>query len=237
MRESQTGLGRRRLTTALLAYGIVGLILAVAGLIALAWVGGRVAGVTDRVQTQVGDVIDVLDRTSQALRDAASSATSFSATLERTPPAVRQTAQAIADLRGNLRAIEDQFGRIDILGSRPLGNVAGQFGQMATDLDGLDTRLGTIAADLEGNRDALGTNSTSLQALADRLAGVAADARGSTESNGLGDLPVIIVVLGMLLVGWTAVPSVGALWLGLWLRRQDAVERVADIGDEAGIGL
>jgi hypothetical protein len=236
VRESQTGLGRRRLTTALLAYGIVGLILAVAGLIALAWVGGRVAGVTDRVQTQVGDVIDVLDRTSQALRDAASSATSFSATLERTPPAVRQTAQAIADLRGNLRAIEDQFGRIDILGSRPLGNVAGQFGQMATDLDGLDTRLGTIAADLEGNRDALHTNSTSLTALADRLAGVAADARGSVDDNGVGDLPVIIVVLGMLLVGWTAVPSVGALWFGLWLRRRDG-KRASDSGGEAGIGL
>lgn len=236
MTGPQTGLGRRRLTTALLAYGIVGLILAVAGLIALAWVGGRVAGVTDRVQTQVGDVIDVLDRTSQALRDAASSATSFSATLERTPPAVRQTAQAIADLRGNLRAIEDQFGQIDILGSRPLGNVAGQFGQMATDLDGLDTRLGTIAADLEGNRDALRTNSTSLTALADRLAGVAADARGSVDGNGVGDLPVIIVVLGMLLVGWTAVPSVGALWLGLWLRRRDG-ERASDSGGEAGIGL
>jgi uncharacterized protein YukE len=237
MVDPRMGLGRRRLTTALLAYGIVGVSLAVAGLITLAWVGGRVAGVTDRVQAQVADVIDVLDRTSSALRDAASSATSFSTTLERTPPAVRQTAQAIADLRGNLRDIEDQFGRIDILGSRPLGNVAGQFGQMATDLDGLDTRLGAIAADLDANRDALRTNSTSLQALADRLAGVAADARGGATGTGLGDLPAIIVVLGVLLVGWTALPSVGALWLGLWLRRRDAAERATAIAEEAGIGL
>jgi uncharacterized protein YukE len=214
--------GLRRLASGLIAYGVVGLVIAAAGLIAVIWLSGRIGGLTDRTAGQLSTIADTLDETSSALGAAGASATSFSGTLDRTVPAVRQVGRAIGDLRGNLRSIEDQLGRVQILGSRPFGDVAGQFGQMATDLEGLDAQLGLIATDLEGNRSALTANAASLAAIGQRLGGMADDLGGGSNSvgTGLDDLGAILTLLSLLLVVWVALPAVGALWLGWWLRRE-----------------
>jgi hypothetical protein len=211
--------GLRRLAGGLIAYGVIGLAIALLGLVAMVWLSGRVGGLTARTATQVSTIVETLDRTSTALTEASISATSFAATLERTAPAVRQVGQAIGDLRGNLRSVEDQLGNIAIFGSRPFGSVAGQFGQMATDLEGLDSQLALIAGDLEGNRSALALNSVSLASIGERLRGIAEDVRSGTAGDGLDDLGVVVTLLSMLLVVWVALPAIGALWLGWWLRR------------------
>jgi uncharacterized protein YukE len=211
--------GLRRLATGLIVYGIVGLIVAAIAASSMAWVAMRVGELTDGSGDQVSSIVETLDRTSTALTDAGTSATSFSLTMERTPPAIRQAAQAIGDLRGNLRSIEDQLGRIDLLGRRPLADVASQFGQMASDLDGLDTRLALIATDLEANKAALRTNAASLGSLGQRLAGIATDLRSASGGSELADIRAIPLVLAFLLVALLALPAAAALWLGWWLRR------------------
>ena len=148
-------------------------------------------------------------------------------TLDRTSPAVRQSAQAVTDLRGNFLSIQSQLGQLEIFGALPFTNVAGQFGQMAADLEGLDAQLVQIADDLDANRVALSANATSLAALGDRLSEVSDDLRGSAIGGGLDDLRVILTVLGVVLAVWVALPAGGALWIGWWLRRQlDAPEDV-----------
>lgn len=214
----RTGLGR--LSTGLIAYGAIGLAIAVIGTFALLWAGIRVGGVAARAGDQVETIIATLDETSAALADASATATSFAVTLERTPPVVRQTAQTVGDLRTELRSVEAQLGDLTIFGSRPLANVAGIFGRMASDVEGLDTRLGLIATDLEGNKAALLANSASLQAVGTRLGQAAADLRGGVIEDGLNDVQVLVTLTLVLLVVWTAVPAVGALLLGLWLRRE-----------------
>jgi hypothetical protein len=212
--------GLRRLSTGLIAYGVVGLALALAGGLALAWVGGRVGGIADRTTEQVESIVSTLDETALVLESMGTSATSFSGTLERTPPAVRQTAQTIANLRANLILVQGQLGAINILGARPLAEAANLFGQMAVDLEGLDTRLEVIAADLDTNRAALVDNSTKLQALGTELDGVADGLRAGPIEESLADLQLILIVMSILLVVWTALPAAGALGLGWWLRRE-----------------
>jgi hypothetical protein len=212
--------GLRHLATGLIVYGAIGVAIAVLGLIALIWLSGRVGGLAERTGDQVTTIVETLDQTSTALSEASSSATSFAGTLSRTGPAVRQVAVAIGDLRGNFRSIEDQLGRVQILGSQPFGNVAGQFGQMATDLDGLDAQLELIAGDLERNRAALVVNAESLAAIGTRLDGIATEARDGSMAGGLDDLRAVVTLLSLLLVVWVALPAIGALWLGWWLRRQ-----------------
>jgi hypothetical protein len=134
-------------------------------------------------------------------------------------PAVRQVAAAIGDLQGNLRSIEDQLGRVQILGNRPFDTVAGQFGQMASDLEGLDTQLGQIADDLDGNRAALTTNASSLAVIGERLGGIGEDLGSSRVVERLDDLQTVVTLLSLLLVVAVAFPAVGALWLGWRLRR------------------
>jgi uncharacterized protein YukE len=211
--------GLRRLSTGLIGYGVVGVVIALVGLTAVIWLSGRIGGLTDRTATQLSTIAETIDETSTALSDAGVSATSFSGTLDRTVPAIRQVAAAIGDLRGNLRSIEDQLGRVEILGSRPFDTVAGQFGQMASDLEGLDTQLGQIADDLGANRAALTTNASSLAAIGERLGGIGEDLGSGVVVERLDDLQTVVTLLSLLLVVAVAFPAIGALWLGWWLRR------------------
>ncbi len=212
--------GLRRLSTGLIVYGLIGLALALIGAFALVWVGGRVGAVADRTGEQVESIVATLDETANVLESMGTSATSFSGTLERTPPAVRQTAATVANLRANLTLVQGQLAAINILGARPLADAANLFGQMATDLEGLDGRLEVIAADLDTNRTALLDNSTKLQALGVELDGVADDLRAGSIEDSLADVQLILVVLSGLLVVWALLPAVGALGLGWWLRRE-----------------
>jgi hypothetical protein len=211
--------GLRRLATGLIGYGLIGLAVAVLGLVALAWVSGRVAGLAETIDAEVAELAVSLDQSAGALRDASSTAQSFSGTLERTPPAVRQTAQTIASLRPNLLAIESQLASIDIFGNRPLADAAQLFGEMASDLQGLDVRLNVIAGDLDTNRASLLLNARSLDATADGLFVLAERVRTGFIQDGLDDLRIVLILTILVFVGWTAVPAVGALALGLWLRR------------------
>ena len=211
--------GSRRLGDALIGYGVAGLAVALLGLLALVWVSGRVAALADSVDVEVAQLATTLDRTADTLHDAGSSAVSFAVTLERTPPSVRQTAVTIRNLRPNLQAIEAQLATISILGTEPLAGPARLFGQMATDLEGLDTRLDLIADDLETDRDALLANSRSLTEAGDQAAVLAERVRSGFIQGGLDDLRAVLVVTVLVFVGWTAVPAVGALLLGIWLRR------------------
>ena len=216
--------GSRRLSDGLIGYGVAGLMVALLGLLALVWVSGRVAALADSVDAEVAQLATTLDRTADTLHDAGSSAVSFAVTLERTPPSVRQAAVTIRNLRPNLQAIEAQLSTISILGTEPLAGPARLFGEMATDLQGLDTRLDLIAGDLETDRDALLANSRSLTEAGDQAAALAKRVRSGFIQGGLDDLRAVLVVTVLVFVGWTAVPAVGALLLGIWLRRTLAGE-------------
>ena len=216
--------GLRRLSGALIGYGVAGLMVALLGLLALVWVSGRVAALADSVDAEAAQLATTLDRTADTLHDAGSSAVSFAVTLERTPPSVRQAAATIRNLRPNLQAIEAQLSTISILGTEPLAGPARLFGEMATDLQGLDTRLDLIAGDLETDRDALLANSRSLTEAGDQTAALAKRVRSGFIQGGLDDLRAVLVVTVLVFVGWTAVPAVGALLLGIWLRRTLAGE-------------
>jgi len=214
--------GLRRLSTGLLVYAVIGLILAVLGLIAMLYVGNRVGGLAESTGQRIETAIGTVEDTATVLKDAGATALSFANTLERTPPTVRQAAQTIEGVRETMLTIQSQLSQFTILGSRPLGNVADQFGRIATDLEGLDPRLDLIATDLGDNRDKLLANAQSLTALGERLDSVADELASGFIQDGLDDVRVILTLLAFILVVWTAVPAVGALLLGTWLRRHTA---------------
>ena len=211
-----------RLANGLIAYGVLGLVLALVTALALAWAGGRFASLGDRIETQAASIADTLDKTAAALHDASSSATSFAVTLERTPPIVRQVADALGEMETGLQSISSQLAQIEILGRQPLAGTAQRVNAMASALDGLDTRLGLVAGDLEGNRDALLANSASLATLSDQLTSAADQLRSESLSSAFADIRAVLIVLGLILLTWIVLPSAGALGLGWWLRRQVA---------------
>lgn len=212
--------GLRRFSTGLVVYGIFGLVVAAIGLALLLYVGNRVGGLAERTTARVDSLIATLDRTATVLDDAGDTAVSFALTLERTPPAVRQAAETVGSLQEDLRSIQTELAAFSILGTNPLSRVAAIFGDVASNIEGLDTRLEAIADSLDDNKAALLTNAESLRALGAQIQRVSDDLRTGVVSESLEDVQLILTVLFVLLVAWTAVPAIGALWMGWYLRRE-----------------
>jgi len=212
--------GLRRLSGGLIAYGLIGLVLAVIALGALVWANSRLEAVQARASASVDEITTALERTSVALEDASTTAGSFTGTIDRTVEGVTAAADTITSVRSRLEALEGALRAVSILGATPLGSAADAVGGIATSLEGLDTRLTAIADSLQGNRAALAANATSLARVADSTSAMAARLRSGVVEDSLGDVQAVMTVLCFLLTAWTAVPAVGALIVGVWLRRE-----------------
>lgn len=210
--------GLRRLSTGLLAYGAIGLFIALLGLVALVWVGGRIDSLADRAKVQVDSVIASLDETANALTVTGATAGSFSGTMNATAATVQQAADTVKTVQPRLVDVEAQFRSINILGNQPLSSAADAVAEMAAGLEGLGPTLDVLATSLLDNEAALDRNATALTALGVRL-GATAD-RLRTGIGTVADVQAIIAITLLVFTAWTAVPAVGAIGLGWWLRRE-----------------
>jgi hypothetical protein len=214
------GDGLRRLSRGLIAYGIIGVIVAAIGFGALVWVNGRIGAVADRVDVTVGELATTMEHTATVLHDASATATSFTTTLDHTTEALNSAADSIAGVRSNLESLASLFRAVNILGATPLGAAADAVSGIAKAIEGLDTRMSAIADSLQGNRDALAQNAASLGQLGDSTAALAARLRSGVIETSVGDIQLVIAVTLLVFSAWAVVPAVGALVLGIWLRRQ-----------------
>jgi hypothetical protein len=222
------GLGR--VAQGLIAYGIIGLIVAAVCLIALIWVNGRVGALRAEAEMSVGQLSTSMERTAKALHDASTTAQSFTVTVVQSAQAVSSAADTITDVQTGLDSLEAQLRAVSILGAQPLSTTADAVARIDASLEGLDTRLDAIAAGLEQNRDALADNATSLGQLGDSIDAVATRLDSGVIEDSLGDIQMVIVVILLMFAAWSILPAVGALVGGVWLRRElerSAVEPVA----------
>jgi hypothetical protein len=210
--------GLTRLSRGLIAYGIIGLVIAGLGLGLLAYVDTRVDAAGERVGTTVDQLATTLDRTAKALHDASTTAQTFTVTLDTTEAGVSAAADTIIGVRTNLESLESVLRTINILGLTPLGPAADAVGGVADSIGGLDARLTAVADSLEANRDALAANATSLGQLGDSTAAMADRLRSGVVEDSLADVHLVIVTMLLVLAAWTTVPAIGALVLGIWLR-------------------
>jgi methyl-accepting chemotaxis protein len=203
----------RRVANALVAYGVVGALVAVLGLLALVAGLSRINGLADRLRDDVGGVSVALERTADVLDDAAASARSFGTTVERSTSALTTAATDLRDVVPTLRDLETRANAVSVLGSQPLGPIASLFGQIAGQLSGLDTQLDEIATNLGANRAALDTNASSLATLATQTRAIADRLGGNALPGALDDVRWLpVAVLGIGTIG-AAIPA------GWWLRR------------------
>jgi hypothetical protein len=212
--------GLRHLGTGLIVYGAVGLIVAAIGFGTVIWVDERVGAIRKEVDATLTKEAAVIELAAQALHDAATTAQSFTVTVDQSSLAVASAAGTITELRSDLVALEDQLRSVNILGATPLATSADAVGRIVASITGLDTRLSLTADGLVGNRMALAENATSLEQLADTTEDLAAQRRSDARGETLGEIQGVASMTLMVLTLWSAVPAVGALILGIWLRRR-----------------
>jgi hypothetical protein len=216
--DLRAGLGR--LSRGLIAYGVIGLIVAFLGLAALVYVNARVDAAGDRVSAAMDPLATTLERTATALNDASTTAQTFSVTLDRTEEAVSSAADTIIGVRSNLETLRDVLRAVNILGLTPLGPAADAVGGIAGAIEGLDSRLTAIADGLVANEASLAANAASLGRLGDSTEVLAERLRSGVVEESIEDVQIVIVMMLLLLTALTVVPAVGALAFGVWLRRK-----------------
>ena len=212
--------GLPRLSRGLIAFGIIGLVVAAIGFGAVAWVNGRISDLRAEADATVARLATTVELAAQALHLASTTAQSFSATADQAAQAVSSAAATITETRSGLFALEAQLRSVNILGATPLSSPADAFGRIAASMEGLDTRISLVADGLEGNRVALAANATSLVELGDSTEGLAARLRPGVGQDSFGDVQLVIAATLLMFAAWSFVPGAGALMVGVWLRQE-----------------
>ena len=211
--------GLYRLANALLIYGVIGLVAAAIGFAALTAASARISSLGDRIVSEAVTLDAIIEQTANVIDDAATSAASFGPTLAQTSVTVTQAAAAIREIEPRLRDLETQANAIEIFGQRPVAPLGQLFGQIATDVSGLDEQLDGIATVMGQNEAALTANAASLGALADLVRAYTGRLKPDVIDAGIDDTRRLLLMTLALFIGWTAVPAVGSLVVGLWMRR------------------
>jgi hypothetical protein len=210
----------RALSRGLIAYGVVGLLVAAIGLGSMVWVNGRISHVRAEARTTVAQLAGTIELAAIVLRGASATADSFSGTVEGSGRAVVAAAGTIAEVRSDLASVESQLRSVNIFGATPLASAADAIARIAASMEGLDTELPLIADDLDANRDALARNADTLAELATGAASLADRLDPSTGQDSLDDVQRVMAVTLLMFAAWAFVPALAALALGIWLWRR-----------------
>lgn len=217
--EAEWRRGLVRLANALIAYGVIGLVAAAVGIAALFAASGRIGAMGERIVSEAVSLDAIIVLTADVLDDAATTAGTFGPTVKQTSVTVSEAAGAIRGIEPRLRDLETQANAIEIFGQRPVAPLGQLFGQIATDVSGLDEQLDGIATEMGRNEAALTANAESLGALADLVRAYKGRLKPDAIDAGIDDARRLLLLTLGLFIGWTAVPALGSLIVGRWIRR------------------
>jgi hypothetical protein len=212
--------GMRWLSRGLVAFGIIGLIVATIGFGSMVWVNSRISDLHDEARTTLAQLASTTELAATVLRGASTTAQSFSGTVDQSAQAVAAATLTVTQARSELAALEAQLRSVNFLGQTPLASSADSVARIATSLEGLDSQLPLIASDLGTNRDALARDAVALSDLAKSTAALAARLGPSTGPDSIGDVQQVVAITLLMFAAWSFVPAAGALGIGLWLHRE-----------------
>lgn len=195
--------GRRPLGWLLVAWGVVGVLLLTYGL----GVGIGAAGRAEALLTASRDALVAAEQSSRRAADALDGVADGVASAG----ASSQRAASLADdASATLSGLADAM-TLNVFGAQPFLALSAQFASSAEEAAALADELETLGASLGDMRGDAVEIGAELRTLADALAEAGLDA-------GAAQLP--LTPLMALLLAWIALPTIGALWIGLAILRR-----------------
>ena len=211
----------RRLGTALLAFGMTGVILA--GLIAIALFGGAVAArnLDDRLVADQERIAAALTRLTLTMETLAVTVEHGGDTLTSSRDAMTHAADLLTDIAATSNDLANALD-ISILGSQP-------FASAANGVRNVGAKTATFAQDATALAAALDANVTDATTMAGQIRTAKTQASELAASivafDRIGQIVGLLIggiVLAGLLTLWVAVAAAGCAWLGWRLRRMPA---------------
>lgn len=222
------GIAPRRLGTALLAFGLVGLVLA--AIVAAGLIAGAAAArnLDERLDADQARLVELLDQLVATVDRAAVTTDNAGRTLATTG----QTVDAAGAMLDGLAVVADQLaGSLDfsILGQRPLAGAATQFGAFAEQVRVVGGSVDQLSASLETNAGDTAALAADIERLSGQVDAIAGRIASFDRTSELVDLLVAGSLLLGLLVAWLAIAAGLLAWAGWRLRRS------ATGADRAGV--
>ncbi|MGZ8721637.1 MAG: hypothetical protein ACXWXH_09245 [Aeromicrobium sp.] len=216
----------KTLSTGLVVYGIVGIVLTVILLGVSLTIGSRLESLSSRLSDRLDTISQTVEKTGATLDRAASTSGSLSTTMEQAVTTVGQVDTTLGEVVATVRELQSTASTLTIFGQTPLTSLADRFGRVAGQVETLQAQVGTLGEDLATNRSGLASLGTSTTDLATQLRQVGQVLSSGEIEDSLREIVSIIRwTLGLLAI-WFAVPAIGALVFGVWLRRQLAADAI-----------
>jgi hypothetical protein len=208
----------RRLGLALLVYGVGGLLLLGAAMIAMARPLDAMDSLTVTLEEQRGALLASLKDTSRTLGSAADATGGFDDSLAQARASTERAAVLSRDVSATMDELSRSM-RITVFGAQPLAQLAAPFERAGQQLLALGTDLDGIGEALQENSDqidTIGTDLARLQGSVDRLVEGVENAGGlNIEAASLATLRLGLLALLLWLAGLAA----GCVFAGLALLR------------------
>jgi hypothetical protein len=136
---------------ALIAYGILGLVIAAAMLVVGIATFSQVAALQQTLESERANLVQSIHTVSATLHDTASATTNFQQSIDQARVAADQASGLANSSAGTFRGLGASVGSINVLGVQPLAGLGPQFDTSADQLQQLAITLGSA-------RDALAQN-------------------------------------------------------------------------------
>jgi hypothetical protein len=203
----------RRFAWALVAYGIVGVFLAVGSLFLVI----RTVPLLESIDRQRVELVRWVDLTVQGIGDVQRGAANAGTSLGSAAASARSAATLADDLSTTMASMRDASG-LSILGSHPFAPLTDDFDRVSGRAHALAESMTTLAGSLESNTSdfaAVAVDASALSVQVGELRDLVAGDGSSGLEGPLGRLVAVVVIL----IAWLALPAVASLVGGvLWLR-------------------
>lgn len=219
------GIHPRRLGAALLAFGAVGVALAIVGSLVLTVAAVSTAGLNDRLEGSRVELVASLEHAQAAIGHAADTTENIGSTLDQTQATLATSSQTLTTLADASETLGSALLAISILGSQPFAAAGQQFKSLASQVRAYADHAAGLSASLQQNVQDTQTTATDLRNLQASLGDVATKLEGM-EVGTITTALLLGLLLMLALTVWLAVGAVGVAVVGYRIRRR-AIEPVA----------
>ncbi len=227
------GLDIRRLGTAMVVFGLVGVV--VAGIVSLGLISGAVAArnLDERVAAEQARLTATLARLDSTMRQLVTTTGNAGATLATTSETLAGAGEVLGRVGDTAQDLSSSID-ISILGNRPLASAAARFAQLADEVRAFQGDAVRLSGNLAVNAADVDDLAGELDLLREEMAALAARVAAFEATGELVSLLVGGILLVGLLVAWLAVAAAACTWAGLRLRRLGASAATAPPAPDPG---
>lgn len=211
------GIHPRRLGSALLVFGAVGVALAIVGSLVLLVAVSSTAGLNDRLDGSRTELVASLQQAQVSIGHAADTSENIGATLSATQETLATSSKTLSTFADASDNLANGLLAVSIFGSQPFAAAGRQFQSLASQVRAYGEHATQLSASLGQNAQDMQTTADDLRSLEAKLGEVATKLDGMQVGT-LTTALLLGLLLMLALTAWLAIGAIGVAFVGYRIR-------------------